>query len=431
MKKVFILTAFLLAAASVSGAVEKTNDFMVLNVEGIIDAANSDYVKTGIETARKKKAEGVIIRLYTPGGMMKSMNKIVDSIIESKVPVITYVSPEGANAASAGTFILLASHVAAMAENTRIGTASPIDLKGNKAAEKITNDSIAQIKNLARMRGRNEAWAEKAITENLSSSETEAEKQNVIDIIAPNIKNLMKQIDGMKVTAGDKEITINTENYSLTKIALSPRHKFLHYLADPNISYILFLVGTYGLIYELANPGALFPGIAGGISLVLAFIGFESIPINIAGIVLIILAIVLFIAEAMSPTFGALTVGGVVSLTIGSVLLFPAREAGSAWAPSYWVIGGMVLLTTLVVGVVLMLVIKAHRKRKMTGQESLKGAKGVAETEILEKGVANVGGEEWQAYSDEKIEKRDIVEVLEVNGMKLKVKKIPRKKEEE
>jgi len=430
MKKVIVLLVLLMAALPFHAAEKEGPEFIVLNVEGIIDTANSDYVINGIKKAEKKNAEGVLINIYTPGGLMKSMNKIVDAIIGSSVPVIVYVSPEGANAASAGTFILLASHVAAMADNTRIGTASPIDLKGNKAAEKITNDSVAQIKNLARLRGRNEKWAERAITENISSSEEEAKKANVIDVIAVNTEELMKKINGMKIETGSKKFTINTEGYVLTPVGLSARHKFLHYLSDPNISYILFLVGTYGLIYELANPGALFPGIAGGISLVLAIVGFDSIPINIAGIVLIVLAIALFIAEALTPTFGALTAGGVISLTIGSILLFPGREAGAAWAPSYWVIGLMVLFTTLVVGIVLMLIIKSHRKRQIMGTQSLVGAKGVAETEVYESGVINVGGEEWQAYSDDKIEARDIVEVMEVNGMKLKVKKIPRKKEE-
>ena len=252
----------------------------------------------------------------------------------------------------------------------------------------------------------------------------------MIEIIAKDLDDLMAKLDKRKVKVGEKTVVLSTKNHKLTKLALSAKHKFLHYLTDPNIAYILFLVGTYGLIYELANPGAFFPGIAGGISLVLAFIGFESIPINIAGIILIVLAIGLFIAEAMTPTFGALTAGGAISLTIGSVLLFPSRDLGEAWAPSCWIIALMVILTTVVVGVVLVLVLKAQRKKKMVGKETMVGLKGVAETEIFESGVINVGGEEWQSYSDEKIEKKDIVEILEVNGMKVKVKKTQRKKEE-
>ena len=426
-KMVFIIMAVLIPFAVFSAGAP---EYYVLNVDGIIDAAISDYIVRGIEKAEKKEAAGVIIKMNTPGGLLKSMRKIVDKILDSKVPVISYVGPKGARAASAGTFILMASHVAAMAEGTNIGTASPIDFQGNKAGEKITNDSIAYIKNLARMRGRNQKWAEETITKNISSSEIEAKKEKVIEIIAKDMKSLMKQLEGMKVKTGEKSKALKTADFKLSEIGLSPRHKFLHYLTDPNVSYILFMVGTYGLIYELANPGALFPGIAGGISLMLALIGFDSIPINIAGIILIILGIVLFIAEAMTPTFGALTAGGAISLIIGSVLMFPSRELGEAWAPSWWVIGIMVLLSTAIVGVVLVLIIKSHRLRKSMGKDTLTGLNGVAETEIEESGVVNVGGEEWQAFSDEKIDKRDVIEVVEVHGMKLKVKKIPKKKEE-
>jgi membrane-bound serine protease (ClpP class) len=405
------------------------NEFHLLTVSGIIDAAIADYIVKSIENAEKEGATGVIIQMDTPGGLMKSMRTIIDKILVSKVAVITFVAPKGARAASAGTFILLASHIAAMAEGTNIGTASPIDFTGNKASEKITNDSIAYIKNLARLKNKNQQWAEDAIKKNVSSSEIEALKQNVIDIIAKDVDDLLNKINKKQIEIDNKKIKINTENYKIKKIEPSAKHKFLHSLTDPNISYILFLIGIYGIIYELAHPGAFLPGVVGAISLVLAFIGFDSIPINAAGIILIILSVIFFIAEAMTPTFGAWTIGGVISLILGSLLLFPSRKIDSVWAPSYFIIFFMVALTVIIIGIILVAIIKAHRKKVVVGKESLVGLKGVATTDIFDSGVANIGGEDWQAYSDEKISVRDIVEVIEVNGMKLKVKKVERKKE--
>ncbi|MCX7698538.1 MAG: nodulation protein NfeD, partial [Candidatus Goldbacteria bacterium] len=300
----------------------------------------------------------------------------------------------------------------------------------NKAAEKITNDSIAYIKNLARIRGKNQKWAEETITKNISSSEIEALKFNVIDFIAKDLNELLEKLNGRKIKINEKEFILNTKESKITNIEMSGKHKFVHFLSDPNLTYILFLIGTYGIIYELTHPGVLFPGIAGAIALVLAFIGFESLPINIAGLILIGLSLALFIAEAMTPTFGALFTGGIITLILGSILLFPSRSIDSAWAPSYWVIGIMVVITTVLIGIILAAIIKSLRSKKMISKESMIGLKGIAETEITpEGGVVNVGAEEWKAYSDEKIEAREIVEVISVDGLKLKVKKIPRKKE--
>lgn len=406
-------------------------EYYVLKVEGIIDAANSDYIVKAIKMAEENEVSGIILQINTPGGLMKSMRTIVDKILESKVPIITYVSPKGARAASAGTFILLASHLSAMSEGTNIGTASPIDFTGNKAAEKITNDSIAFIRNLARMRNKNQKWAEETITKNISSSEIQALELNVIDFIAKDTDDLIKKLDGKKIKINEKDFIFNTKEPKITNIELSGKHKFVHFLADPNLTYILFLVGTYGIIYELAHPGVLFPGVAGAIALVFAFIGFESLPINIAGLILIGLSIALFIAEAMTPAFGSLFIGGIVSLILGSFLLFPSRGIDSVWGPSYWVIGVMVLITTILIGVILAAIIKSMRSKKMISKESMIGLKGVAQTEITpEGGVVNVGAEEWKAYSDEIVQIHEVVEVVEVDGLKMKVKKIPRKKEE-
>lgn len=429
MKKILIAISLIILCFSPLFAGEQAQKYYVLTVKGIIDSPTADYIIKGIASAETEGAAGVLIEIDTPGGLFKSTRSIIEKILASKIPVITYVTPKGGHAASAGTFILMASHVAAMAEGTNIGTASPIDMKGNKSDEKITNDSITYIKNLARMRERSQQWAEDAIVKNVSSSEIEAKEKKVIEYIAKDKEDLFKQLDGKKIKVAETTVTISGKNPVFTPVEFPPRHKFLHALTDPNIAYVLFLVGIYGLIYELAHPGVLFPGVAGAICLVLAFIGFDAMPISVAGIILIILAIILFIAEAFTPTFGALMLGGTVSLIIGSVLLFPGRSAGSAWAPSYWVIGVMVLLTILIVGVILSMIIKALRKKTITGVQTLVGVKGTAVSDVFQSGVVNVGGEEWQAYSDEQIKARDLVEVLEVNGMKVKVKKIERKKE--
>jgi membrane-bound serine protease (ClpP class) len=419
------------AASNTAPETSLSKTFYCMNVEGIIDIANADYVVKGIDQAEKDGAQGVIITMQTPGGLDASMRKICKKMLETNVPCVVYVSPKGSRAASAGAFITLASHVAAMAEGTNIGTAHPVDYNGSAVSEKITNDAVAYIKNLARLRGRNEQWASDAILKNVSSSELDALKLHVIDIIAKDKPELMAKLDKRIVTVADKKVKLNTKDYVLTDIKPTSKHAFLHMLSDPNIVYVLFLLGIYGLIYELAHAGTVvFPGIAGAIALVLAFTGFESLPINTAGAILIALSAFLFFIELVNPAHGALALGGVISLTLGSFLLFPGRSQGSAWAVSYFLMAGMIILTVAFFTLVVAAVLKALKKKSIIGVQSLVGLNGVAKTEVFETGVVNVGGEEWQAYSDEKISVRDLVQVLEVNGMKLKVKKIERKKEE-
>lgn len=440
-KKIIIFTVVFLmlccgaqaAAATAAAAVPPAQApvFIRMNVDGIIDPANRDYVENGIKEAEKENAEGVLITMRTPGGLDSSMRKITDAILNSTVPVIIYVYPRASRAASAGTYILLSAHIAAMAEGTNIGTAHPVDYQGQAVSEKITNDAVAYIKNLARLKGRNQQWASDAVLKNISTSEVDALKLKVIDLIAKDPDELMKKLDKWPVKVGDKKLVLDTKGYVFKDVQPSSKDVFIHYISDPNIGYVLFLVGILGLMYELANAGTVvFPGIAGAIAIVLAFTGFESLPIDRAGLILIGLSALLFFVDVISPTHGVLTLGGIVSLILGSLLLFPARGQGSAFAASYWIMGTMILLTILFFVLILTAVIKAMKRKSITGTQSLVGLKGVAKTEIFETGVVNVGGEEWQAYSDEKIELRDVIEVLEVNGMKLKVKKIPRKAEQ-
>ena len=426
---VFMFTAAVFAAEKAAAQASTRHVYIKLAIEGIVDAATADYVVKGIEVAEKQHAAGVIITMQTPGGLEKAMRDICNKILGSQVPVITYVTPKGARAASAGAYILLSSHVAAMAEGTHVGTAHPVDFHGASSSEKITNDAVETIKGWARINNRNEKWAGEAVTKNISSSEVVALKEKVIDFIAVDEADLMKKLDKFKVKVGGKEVVLNTANYEVKSIGFSQRHKFLHQLSDPNIVYVLFLIGLYGLIFELANAGTVvIPGIAGAIALVLAFIGFGNLPIDNAGVILIVLSAVLFFLELMHSTHGVLALGGLVSMIMGSLLLFPSRSLGEQWAPSYFLIGAMVLITVAFFVFVIAAVLKTFKKKAITGVQALVGKKGVVSADITDAGgIVNVGGEDWQALSDEPVKAREIIEVLEVNGMKLKVKKIPRK----
>jgi membrane-bound serine protease (ClpP class) len=316
-----------------------------------------------------------------------------------------------------------------MAEGTNVGTAHPVDFQGKTSSEKITNDAVAYIKNLARLKNRNEIWAGEAITKNLSSSEITALKDKVVDFTAKDADELMKKADKFKVAIGGKVVVLNTGNYQFKNIEMTQKHKFLHQLSDPNIVYVLFLIGIYGLIYELANAGTVvFPGIAGVIALTFAFIGFDSLPINSAGIILIVLSAALFFIELVNPTHGFLGLGGIICMVLGSILLFPSRGLGEEWAVSYVLVAVMVLITIVFFVLIVAAVVKAFKKKAITGVQTLVGLKGVVSADITQTaGIVNIGGEDWQATAEEPVSAREIVEVLEVNGMKLKVKKIPRK----
>jgi membrane-bound serine protease (ClpP class) len=316
-----------------------------------------------------------------------------------------------------------------MADGTNIGAAHPVDFQGKTSSEKITNDAIAYIKNLARLKNRNEKWAEEAITKNTSSSEIIALKEKVIEFTAKDPDELMKKIDKFKIKIDGRDVILNTANFEFKNIGMTQKYKLIHQLSDPNIVYVLFIIGICGLVFEMANAGTvMFPGIAGIIALTFAFIGFDSLPIDRGGIVLIVLAAVLFFVELINPTHGFLGLGGLVSMIFGSILLFPSRGLGEEWAVSYVLMAVMIVITVVFFALIVAAVVKAFKNKAITGVKSLVGLKGVVSSEIKATGgIVNVGGEDWQAESEEPVGVREIVEVLEVNGMKLKVKKIPRK----
>ncbi|MCG2720490.1 MAG: nodulation protein NfeD, partial [Thermodesulfovibrionales bacterium] len=298
---------------------------MVITVNGAINPVVSEYLNKTILKANEKKVEALVIELDTPGGLDTSMRTIVKDIIASEVPVIVFVSPSGSRAASAGAFITLAAHIAAMAPGTNIGAAHPVGVgeKMDKTmSEKATNDAAAYIRSLAEKRGRNAQWAEDAVRKSISSTEKEALEQNVIDLVANNLNSLLSDIDGRNIETIMGEKILHTKDAAVQREEIGIRQKILGFISDPNVAYMLMLLGFYGLFFELTNPGSLFPGVLGGICLILAFYAFQTLPVNYAGLLLIILAIILFILEVKIISHGVLTIGGIIAMIIGSLMLF-------------------------------------------------------------------------------------------------------------
>jgi membrane-bound serine protease (ClpP class) len=404
-------------------AVQKT--VMVITVDGVINPVASEFIGKSIKRANEMEAEAIIIELDTPGGLDTSMRDIIKAMLASKVPVVVFVSPGGARAASAGAFITIAAHVAAMAPQTNIGAAHPVSVgeKMDKTmADKATNDAAAYIKSLAENRGRNAKWAEDAVRKSISSTEEEALRENVIDLVSANVNSLLDDLDGREVEAAGFERVLNTKDAGVIREEMGLRHRILDLISNPNIAYMLMLLGFYGLFFELTNPGAVFPGVFGSICLILAFYAFQTLPVNYAGLLLIILGVVLFILETQIASYGVLVIGGIIAMIMGSIMLF---ETGAPFFKlSLSVIITSVLITALFFTVVLGLILKAHKKRPATGHEGLVGLEGTAKSDINEdEGAISLHGEVWSAYSEELIAKGDKVVVDSVSGLKVKVRK--------
>jgi membrane-bound serine protease (ClpP class) len=405
---------------------EPKRDVMVITLNGVINPVASEYIGKSIKIANEKKVEALVIELDTPGGLDTSMRKIVKDIISSEVPVVVYVSPSGSRAASAGVFITLAAHIAAMAPGTNIGAAHPVGLgeKMDKVmAEKATNDAAAYIRSLAERNGRNAKWAEDAVRKSISATDEEALKKGVIDLVSKDLNSLLSDIDGKKVKTVMGEKILKTANANVIREEMGFRQKILNLISDPNVAYILMLLGFYGLFFELTNPGSIFPGVMGGICLILAFYAFQTLPVNYAGLLLIILAIILFVLEIKIVSHGVLTIGGIISMVIGSIMLF--ESPAPFMRLSLYVILPAVVITTLFFTLIIGLAVKAHRRKPVTGPEGLLGAEGVASTDITKDGgMVLLHGERWAAYSDEPISKNEKVKVEAVSRLKVKVKKL-------
>ncbi len=423
---ILIILVGLLAGATVLYAKNTTTaparKVKVLKIQGMIGPTMADYITTNIDEVNRNLYECVIIEMDTPGGLDDSMRKIVQSIMQSSVPVVSYVWPEGARAASAGTFIVLASHVAAMAPATNIGAAHPVGMEGEKASDKITNDAVAYIRSIAERRGRNVEWAEKSVRKSESISAGEALKMKVIDLIATSPTDLLVQLDGRKVNLGTEMVTLHTRDSEVIYQEPSSVQNFFQILGHPNIAYILLILGIWGLYFELANPGMILPGVVGGLCLILGLLALSVLPVNLAGLLLILLAVILFTADLFSPTHGVLTSGGVIAFILGSLLLFNPSPYGKVpWSLIIMSTGSTAVFFTIV----LWLVIRAQRSKVIVGTERMVGMTGYAQSNLSPNGVVLVNGEQWSAQSvGEPIVDGEKIVVVEVDGLTLKVKRI-------
>ncbi len=385
-----------------------------IEVDAPIHPVSMRFVQNGIERAGEHEAEALIIRLDTPGGLMESMRGITKAILNSRVPIIVYVAPEGARAGSAGVFITLAAHVAAMAPGTNIGAATPVAIGGEglpgdssdgaksgqqAMRDKITNDAVAQARTLAERRGRNAEWAEKAVREAASITAINALELNVIDLIASSSRELLDEVHGWEVETVDGEVTLNTQGCEIVDFELTGREKFLYTLANPNLAYILLLIGFYGLIFELYNPGAIIPGVVGVIALIVAFFAMQTLPLNWAGLLLIVVSIMMFILEIKVTSFGFLTLGGIVSLVIGSIMLFDTPIP--ALRVSWEAIVPTVIITVLFFTFALTMGIRAQKNRVTTGSEGMVGEQGEAFTKLDPQGRVLIGSEFWKAVAED------------------------------
>ncbi len=428
--KAFRLAFFvaMLAAGLVSSNIgAATPAIEILRVEGTIVPVIADYIDRGIEQAEAKGSALVIIELNTPGGLLGSTEKIVQTIMNADIPVIVYVAPKGAWAASAGTFITLAAHIAAMTPGTTIGAAHPVSGGGQEIPEeqmkKITEFSAKWMRTIAQERGRNIEEAELAVTESKSFTDVDALEANLIDLRADNLQSLISEINGMKVTlASGEEVVLNFESYMLETNEMSFIERFLHAISDPNIAYILLSIGSLGIIAEIYSPGMFFPGILGAISLLLAFYSLGVLDANMGGILLILLAFGLFIGELLTTTFGIFTVGGIIALVLGSLLLFP--QQGPLFRVDPRLIAGVVIIVAVVFAFVMQRIVRVYRRQARTGREELVGKTALVKEALKPEGTVFFKGERWTAISEkEQVEAGEEVIINTVDGLTLYVTK--------
>jgi len=443
---------------------------LVLDVQGPIGPATRDFVSRSLETAAERDAALVIIRMDTPGGLDASTRDIIKNILNSTVPVATWVGPAGARAASAGTYILYASHIAAMSPATNVGAATPVAIiggsqeqdqeptggKGKKHQEdsdgeqdvgegdesetpaaaagdammkKAVNDSVAYIRGLAEKRGRNAEWAEKAVREADSITSEKALELGVIDLIAVSIAELLEQADGRIVEVNDREVTLETRSLVTERLEPDWRSEFLAVITSPTIAYMLLLIGVYGLILEGYHPGAIVPGVVGAISLLLALYAFQMLPVNYAGLGLIVLGIILMIGEVMSPSFGALGFGGIVAMVVGSIILIDTDVPG--YEVSRSLIGSIAVVGSLGLMAIVWIAVRARQRPVVSGREELVGAEGVAQEGFTGSGHVYIHSERWNAVSEAPVRANQAVVVTAIDGLTLKVRPVPTELQEQ
>ena len=416
-----VLFSLLISILGTTNLCSGAGEVMIIELEGPISPATAMYVTRGLKRAAKRGTQLAIVRLDTPGGLASSMRTIVKAILNSSVPVAVYVGPRGAGAASAGVMVTVAGHVAAMAPGTNIGAAHPVTAGGKDIqktmSEKVVNDMAAYARGIAEDKGRNGEWVEKAIRESVSITADEALENNVVDFVAKDIDELLRVLDGKEITLVGGKITLKTSD--LEKVYYRPgfRDRVLKTISDPNIAYILMMIGLAGLYFELSHPGAIFPGVIGAISLILAFYSFQTLPVNYAGLLLIALAIIFFIAEVKVPSYGILSIGGLVSLTLGSIMMFEdVRVSLKLMMPTVLLVGGFFVAVAT-------LAFRAYRAKPKGGTDGLMGEVGLVRERIDPEGLIFVHGEYWRAKAGERLEPGEKVEVEGVDGLVLKVKR--------
>ncbi len=418
--KLWLLVILLGGVGIVQPAAAGKNDIYIIKVADAISPGIAEFIASSIQTAEENDGACLIIELDTPGGLAESMRQIIQDILNSRVPIVVYVSPGGARAASAGVMITMAADIAAMAPGTNIGAAHPVGAGGKeiegKMSDKIVNDMVAHAKSVAERRGRNQAWVERAIRESVSVTEKEALKENIIDLVAKNTDDLIRQINGREVP--EKGVLKLDESERIV-LEESLRTKILKTISDPNIAYILLMIGLAGLYFELSHPGAIFPGVIGGICLVLAFFALQTLPVNYAGILLIVLAIIFFIMEMKITSYGLLSVAGIVSLLLGSLMLF--EESSPEMRLSWRVLLPTLALVSGFFVVVAGLVFRSQISKPVTGSVGLVGEVGIVKQALTPEGKVFVHGELWNARAKESIEENTKVRVVKVVSLVLEV----------
>ena len=397
---------------------------VVASYEGVINPVAAEYLNDAIEFAETNQAELLVFQLDTPGGLDTSMRIMVKAITGSQVPIAVYVAPTGARAASAGVFLTLSAHIAAMAPGTNIGAAHPVAMGGEKMdkvmKEKVENDAVAYIQSIAERRGRNSDWAEDAVRKSVSATAKQALELKLIDIIPENLPQFLKEIDGREIHLGTQSLTLHTANAQVKEFPMTWRLEALKALSDPNIAYVLMTIGTIGIIAELYNPGAILPGVVGGISLILAFYSLQSLPVNYAGVLLLILGLVMLILEATVTSYGLLAIGGITSLLLGSLMLmseeFPFYQLSWSVILPVVILGGGFTFLIVTYGV------KSLKRRTTTGSEGLIGMTGVAKSDLNPNGQIFVHGELWDAISEEPLKAGAHIQVTSIDGLTLHVK---------
>ncbi len=433
--RILLLLGFLTISATAVMAQADAPKIDVLQAKGTINPVLANYIERGIGQAEEDNAVALIIQLDTPGGLDTAMRDIIQTIVNAEVPIVVYVSPSGARAASAGVFITMAAHVAAMSPNTAIGAAHPVAIgaegeaqMSEEMAEKVVNDAAAYIRSIAEAHGRNVEWAEKAVRESISATEQEALELNIIDTIASDLGNLIAQLDGWQVTMLDGSVvTLNTEGAEINHVKMRATEKFLYAISDPNIAVVLLSLAMLGITVEIFNPGLIFPGVFGGISAFLAAYSLGFLPINYAGLALIGLAAGLFIAEIFTPGFGLLAGGGATAFVFGALILFSGRPA--LFQPDIEVIIGIAVGVGSAIAFIIYHALRAHRRQPTTGREELVGKRAMVKTTLEPEGTILHQGELWTAVLDKgRAEPGEEVTIAKFDGLKLYVTKKPKRR---